>query len=201
MTALRSCWFWCSLLILATLLLVTLPLYPEEREHDQPSAPPHAIAEGATFLIRLEDKLDVSRVQTGKHFNARLEEDMMGSDESMILHGSRIRGHISAVNNGFHPRLLLSFDEIETRHGWAPLMATVTAVPGEHGLTIGDEGVIEREGQGRSDHRDHDHDADGIASRAEATAGVMQTIFSDHRLQLQKGTILEVRLDRPLRVR
>jgi hypothetical protein len=197
MTALRSCWLWCL-----PLILMTVPLRSEERDHDQPpSGPPHAIAEGATFLIRLEDKLDVSRLQTGKHFKAKLEEDMMGSDESMILHGSRIKGHISAVNNGFHPRLLLSFDEIETQHGWAPLMATITAVPGEHGLTIGDEGVIERGGQGSSDHRDHDHDTDGIASRAEATAGVMRTIFSDHRLQLQRGTILEVRLDRPLQVR
>jgi hypothetical protein len=193
MTALRSCWLWCL-----PLILVTLPLHPEERDHDQqPSAPRHAIAEGTTFLIRLEDKLDVSRVQTGKHFKAKLEEDMMGRDETMILHGSRIRGHISAVNNGFHPRLLLSFDEIETQHGWAPLMATITAVPGEHGLKTGDEGEIEREEQGRR----HDPDVDGIGSTAEATAGVMRTIFSDHRLQLQKGTILEVRLDHPLQVR
>jgi hypothetical protein len=194
MTALRSCWLLCL-----PLILVTVPLHPEERDHDQqPSAPPHAIAEGTTFLIRLEDKLDVSRVQTGKHFKAKLEEDMMGRDETMILHGSRIRGHISAVNNGFHPRLLLSFDEIETQHGWAPLMATITSVPGEHGLKTGDEGEIEREEQGS---RRHDPDADGIGSTAEATAGVMRTIFSDHRLQLQKGTILEVRLDRPLQVR
>jgi hypothetical protein len=29
---------------------------------------------------------------------------------------------------------------------------------------------------------------------------VVQAIFSDHRLQLQKGTMLEVRLERPLQV-
>ena len=33
----------------------------------------------------------------------------------MMLRGSKIKGHVSAVGNGFHPRLLLSFDEIETR--------------------------------------------------------------------------------------
>jgi hypothetical protein len=175
-----------------------VPLHAQDRDHDQkPSAPAHAIADGTTFLIRLEDKLDVSRVQPGKRFKAKLEEDMMGADETMILHGARIRGHISAVGNGFHPRLLLSFDEIETQRGWASLMATITAIPGEHGLTIGDEGEIEREGQGS---QRHDPDADGIASRAGTAAGVVRTIFSDHRLQLQKGTILEVRLDRPLRV-
>jgi hypothetical protein len=193
MTELRSCWLWCLALVLAT-----VPLQAEERDHDQKSAPPHAIADGTTFLIRLEDKLDVSRVQPGKRFKAKLEEDMMGADETTILHGARIRGHISAVGNGFHPRLLLSFDEIETQRGWTPLMATITAVPGEHGLTIGDEGEIQREGPGS---QRHDPDSDGIGAKAGTAAAVARTIFSDHRLQLQKGTILEVRLDRLLRVR
>ena len=182
------------------LALALVPLYAQNGDHDQkPSAPPHAIADGTTFLIRLEDKLDVSSVQPGKRFKAKLEEDMIGPDETMILHGSRVRGHVSAVGNGFHPHLLLSFDEIETQQGWAPMMATITAVPGEHGVRIGDEGEIEREGQGGSER--HDPDSDGIGSTAGAAAGVVRAIFSDHRLQLQKGTILEVRLDRPLQVR
>jgi hypothetical protein len=192
MTRLRSCSLWCLVLVFAT-----VPLLAQDHDHDQKSAPPHAIADGTTFLIRLEDKLDVSRVRPGKRFKAKLEEDMMGADETMILHGARVRGHISAVGNGFHPRLLLSFDEIETQRGWAPLMATITAVPGEHGLTIGDEGEIEREGQGS---QRHDPDADGIGARAGTAAAVVRTIFSDHRLQFQKGTILEVRLVSPLRV-
>jgi hypothetical protein len=194
MTTLHSCWLWCL-----TLVLATVPLRAQDHDHDQnPPASPHAIADGTTFLIRLEDNLDVSQVQPGKRFKAKLEEDMMGADETMILHGRRIKGHVSAVGNGFHPRLLLSFDEIETQHGWAPLMATITAVPGEHGLAIGDEGEIEREGQGGSQR--HDPDSDGIGSKAGAAAGVVRAIFSDHRLQLQKGTILEVRLDHPLQV-
>jgi hypothetical protein len=201
MTLLGSCRFWCL-----ALALTTVPLHAEELNHDRdqdhdqkPPTPPHAIADGTTFLIRLDEQLDVSRVRPGKRFKAKLEEDMMGPDETMILHGSRIKGHVSAVGNGFHPRLLLSFDEIETRRGWAPLMATITAIPGEHGLTTGDEGAIEREAQGGSSER-HDSDSDGIAARAGAAADVMRAIFSDHRLELQKGTILEVRLDRPLQV-
>jgi hypothetical protein len=193
MRALRLCWLCCLVFLFAT-----VKLYAQDRDHDQKSAPPHAIADGTTFLIRLEERLDVNRVQPGKRFRAKLEEDMMGSDETMILHGARIRGHVSAVGSGFHPRLLLSFDEIETQRGWRPLMATITAVPGEHGLTIGDEGEIEREGQG-SGH--HDPDSGGMSTTAGTTVAVMRTIFSDHRLQLQKGTILEVRLDRPLRLR
>ena len=140
MTGFRS--FWCL-----TLALATLPLLGQE---EKAAAPPHAIPYGTTFLIRLEDRLDVSRIQPGKRFKARLGEDLMGPDETTILRGSRIRGHVSEVGNGFHPRLLLSFDEIETRHGWAPLIATIIDVPGEHGLTAGAEGGIERRGQGRA---------------------------------------------------
>jgi hypothetical protein len=197
MTVIRSCRLWFLVLALAT-----LPLSAQDQDKDQGHdqkrrLPAHAIADGTTFLIRLEDKLDVNRVQPGKHFKAKLEEDMMGPDESMILHGRRIRGHVRAVGSGFHPRLLLSFDEIETQHGWAPLIATVTAIPGEHGLTTGEEGEIQREGQSTPHH---DADSGGMSTTAGATVAVMRTIFSDHRLQLQKGTILEVRLDRPLQI-
>ncbi len=188
MTGLR--WILCL-----TLALATLPLPGQE---DKSAAPPHAIPYGTTLLIRLEDRLDVSRIQPGKRFKAKLAEDVMGPDETRVRRGSKIRGHVSEVGNGFHPRLLLSFDEIETPRGWAPLMATVIDVPGEHGLIAGTEGGIERRGQGGGEHRDPD--SDDIGAKAGAAAGVVQAIFSDHRLQLQKGTMLEVRLDRPLQV-
>jgi hypothetical protein len=193
MTAAAPRWALCF-----ALLLGMAPLHAEDQDRDSKApVPHHAIADGTTFLIRLQQKLDVSQVQPGKRFKAKLEEDMVGNDQTMIFHGSRIRGHVSAVGSGFHPRLLLSFDGIETEHGWAPLMATISAVPGEHGLAIGDEGAIERESQGGGRR---DPDSDGIAERAEATANTLRGWFGDHRLQLRKGTILEVRLDRPLRV-
>jgi hypothetical protein len=178
------------------LLLATVPLRAEE---PRASAPPHAIAEGTRFLIRLEDNLDVSRVRPGKHFKAKLMEDVMGPDESMIVHGSTIKGHVSQVGNGFHPRLLLSFDEIETQRGWAPLLATVIDVPSEHGLKTGEEGAIERQGQGSGER--HDPDSDSVSAKAGAAAGVVRAIFSDHTLRLQKGTILDIRLDRPVQLR
>lgn len=198
MTVFGSCRLWCLALALAAIPLHGQASDKDEDRDQKPPAPPHAIADGTTFLIRLDEKLDVTRLQPGKRFKARLEEDMMGPDETTILHGGRIRGHVSAVGNGFHPRLLLSFDEIETQRGWAPLMATITAIPGEHGLSVGDEGEIKRESQASSDRRDPD--SDGLSATAVAAAGIARAVFSDHRLQLQKGTILEVRLDRPLQV-
>jgi hypothetical protein len=179
-------------------LLVTLAVIPIYAQEQKPAAPPHAVPEGTSFLVRLETKLDVSSVRPGKRFKAKLAQDLMGPDESVIPRGSAIHGHVSEVSSGFHPRLLLSFDEVESKHGWTPLMATVIDVPGEHGLTMAEEGGIERRGQGSSEHRDPD--SDGKPSTAAAAAGVMRTIFSDHRLQLQKGAMLEVRLDRPLQI-
>jgi hypothetical protein len=176
-------------LVCFALLLATVPLCAEE---PAASAPPHAIAEGTRFLIRLEDSLDVSRVRPGKRFKARLMEDVMGPDESMLVHGSTIKGHVSQVGNGFHPRLLLSFDEVETQHGWTPLIATVIDVPSEHGLKKGEEGAI-------GEHRDPD--SDSVSAKAGAAAGVVRAIFSDHTLRLEKGTILDIRLDRPVQLR
>jgi hypothetical protein len=176
-------------------LLATVPLFAEE---PAASAPPHAIAEGTRFMVRLEDKLDVSRVRPGKRFKAKLMDDVMGPDERMLVHGSTIKGHVSQVGNGFHPRLLLSFDEIETQRGWTPLMATVIDVPSEHGLKTGEEGAIERQGQG-GEHQNPD--SDGVSAKAGAAAGVLRTIFSDHTLRLEKGTILDIRLDRPVQLR
>jgi hypothetical protein len=189
MIALRACQLWCL-----TLALAVVPLRAEEQKS---STPFHAIADGTTFFIRLETRLNVSQVRPGKRFKAKLVQDLVGSNETIILHGRTIKGHVSDVGNGFHPRLLLSFDEIETDRGWAPLMATVIDIPGEHGLITQEEGAIERRGQG-SDH--HDPDSDGIGAKAGAAAGVVRALFIDHRLELQKGTTLEVRLDRPLPV-
>ena len=45
--------------------------------------------------------------------------------------------------------MLLSFDEIETNHGWVPLVATITGVPGEHAAKTDEEGEIQRKGMNK----------------------------------------------------
>jgi hypothetical protein len=99
MTAIGSCRIFCATMAL------TLAMLPLQAEEEKLSAPPHAIAGGTIFVVRLEDKLDAVSARPGKRFKAKLLEDLMGPDETMILHGSRVRGHVSAVGNGFHPRL------------------------------------------------------------------------------------------------
>ena len=65
----------------------------------------------------------------------------------MIPRGQRVTGHVSSVEQGFHARMLISFDEIDTGHGKMPLIATLTGLPSEHGVKQPDsEGEIERKG-------------------------------------------------------
>ena len=59
---------------------------------------------------------------------------------------------MSAVEPGLHTRIILSFDEIETPRGWVALIATVTGVPGEHGMRqVGEEGEIGRKGMSKEE--------------------------------------------------
>lgn len=204
-----------SLLWCFALQLTTFSVLAEEPAN--PPLVPHTIPEGTIFLMRLEDRLDTSRLPQGKHFKGKLAEDLTAPDGTVIPRGKKIKGHVSAVQNGFHARLLLSFDEIETSHGWVPLIATVTGVPGEHGVKPPDEeGEIERRGMNKR----HDIERAGagagvgaiggavagggrgaaIGAGIGAAVGAVSGFLTDRNLRLDKGTTLEVRLDHPLQV-
>ena len=182
---------------------------------DAPQIPANAVAQGTIALIQLTDRLDTHTVKAGDHFHARLAEPLTASDGMAIELGRKIKGHVSAIEPGLHTRLLLSFDEIETAHGWRPLIATVTGVPGEHGLKqIGEEGEIGRKGMTKEDIAQAvvigagEGAAEGMRSGGKkgAAAGAgngaansAYTAFeSGHDLVLDKGTALEIRLDRNL---
>lgn len=200
------------------LLLGTSALWAQS--HDPliaPMAPPNAIPEGTSFLVRLEDKLDTRNLQPGKRFKVKLGEDLIAADGNTIPRGKKIKGHVSSVEQGLHARLLLSFDEIETRHGWVPLVATVTGVPGEHSVKQSDEeGSIERRGMNKrrmieaaavgavlgtvTGAAAGGGKGAGIGAGAGAGVGALAGILTDHDLRLEKGTTMEVRLDRALQV-
>ena len=162
-----------------------------------PMAPPNAVPEGTTFLVRLQDKLDSAELHPGEHFKVKLDEDLISANGNVIPRGKKIKGHVSSVANGLHARLLLSFDEIETaNHGWVALIATVTGVPSERGLKAPDS---ESEIQGRSvKHTIEDAAVGAGGGGAGAGAGAMASLLANRNLRLEKGTTLEVRLDRAL---
>ena len=179
--------------------------------------PPNVVPEGTSLLVRLTDTLDVNKLQPGKRFEGKLAEDLITpTGQILIPHNKRVRGHVSGVDRGLHGRLLLSFDQIETNHGWIPLIATVTGVPGEHGVKAqaGPEGEISS--RGVSPVRTVESavagaaigavaggaaaGAHGAAIGAAAGAGLGATagILTDRDLRLQKNTVLEVRVDRQM---
>ena len=187
---------------------------------DQPSASQNsanAVPQGTIFLIQLTDRLDTRTVKPGHHFRARLAEPLAASNGATLDKGRKIKGHVSAVEPGLHTRLLLSFDEIETAHGWVPLIATVTGVPGEHGLReLGEEGEIGRkgmskeqiaeavvvgasEGASRGARHGGKHGA-AAGAGSQAASGAYSAFESGHDLVLDKGTALEIRLDRNLQM-
>jgi hypothetical protein len=190
---------------------------PVQDVPSQPQAPPNAIAQGTIALIQLTDRIDTSRVKAGDHFHARLADPLMAEDGETLPEGAKIKGHVSSVLPGFRTRILLSFDQIETSRGWVPLIATVTGVPGEHGMRpVGEEGEIGRKGMTKEEvaeavvvgagrgaaegERAGGKKAAAQGAGAGAADAAYSALESGHDLILVKDTALEIRLDRNLLV-
>lgn len=174
------------------------------------------IPDGTRFIARLDDKLDTSKLEPGKKFKLKLAEDLVAPNGSTIPRGKKIKGHVSSVDRGLHGRILLAFDEIETRHGWMPIVASVNDVPGDHAYKTGSEGEIVRNGANK--RRMVETAAVGaavgasagaikggskgaaIGAGAGAGAGALAGILTDLNFKMDKGQQLELRLERPLEV-
>ena len=182
------------------------------------SVAPNVVQEGSTMIVRLDDTLDTRKLQPGKHFKAKLAEDMVGPTGAVLVpRGKKIKGHVSLVDHGMHARMVLGFDEIDTPHGWMPLIARVNDVPGDRAVDkVGEEGDITRKAV--SKRRAIESAAAGaaigattgavaggskgagIGAGAGAGLGAMAGILSDREMRLEKGQQLELKLDRDLRV-
>jgi len=184
---------------------------------DTPYVPSNTVPQGTIFLIQLSDQLDTRTVKAGDHFRARLAEPLTAGDGETLQSGRKIKGHVSSVQPGLRTRVLLSFDEIDTGKGWVPLIATVTGVPGEHGLRqIGEEGEIGRQGMNKEEiaeaivvgagrgaaegERSGGKRGAAAGAGAGAAEAAVSAFESGHDLLLEKGTALEIRLDRNLAV-
>src|SRR5205807_2643975 len=110
--------------------------------------PPNAIPDGTRFIIKLKDTLDTKKMEQGKHFKAELREELVTPSGLVIPKGRTIKGHVGRFEHGYTgSKMQLALDEIETRKGWVPLIATVTGVPGDSSIKAsGEEGEIYRKG-------------------------------------------------------
>ena len=213
MTPIRSRWAMCALMV-----LTGLPLWAQEspnrptlssRDSVTATAPlpnSNVIPEGTTFLARLDDKLDTRKLQQGKHFNLKLAEDLVAPNGAIIPRGKKIKGHVSAIEQSANGGQCL-----------LELVATVTGVPGEHAIKqIDEEGEIQRKGMSKRHVIEAVAVGAGLGAAAGAAAGggrgagigagagaglgALTGFLTDHDLRLDKGTTLELRLDRALQV-
>ena len=194
------------------------PQYPQQRPYQSGYAAPNVVPSGATFLVRMKDTLDTNKLKDGKKFTAELGEDLLAPDGSVLIpHGKKLHGHVTEVDRGaLHSRLMVSFYEIESRHGWVPLVALVNSVPGEQGVAkVGEEGEITRK---TTTQREVEAAAIGaavgaaggaawgggkgaaIGAGAGAAAGGLGGVLTGRDVRINKGEPVELRLERDLRV-
>jgi len=202
-----------GLLVLLLAGLAGAQTYPS----NYPANNPAAIPEGTRFIVKLKDKLDTNKVEPGKKFKAELMEDLVAPNGEVVPRGKKLKGHVSSVDKGFHSRLILSFSEIDTKHGSRPIAATVVSVPGEHGVNrdTGEEGEISK----RTDKK-RTIEAAAIGAGVGAVTGAVAGgskgaiigaavgagvgtgagLLTGRNLVLEKDQQLELKLDRPLTV-
>jgi hypothetical protein len=180
-------------------------------------APPNAIPDGSRFIMKLRDTLDTKIMDQGKHFKAELREDLITPTGLIIPKGRTIKGHVAQFEHGFTgAKIQLALDEIETRKGWVPLIATVTGVPGDPSIkSTGEEGQLYRKGPDKKKIITNAAIGAGVGAASGAAAAGSRgaaigavagaglgsgssLLFQGSDLKLEKGTQLEVRLDRDL---
>ena len=180
-------------------------------------APPNAIPDGSRFIIKLKDTLDTKKMEEGKHFKAELREELVTPSGLVIPKGRTVKGHVGRFEHGFTgSKMQLALDEIETRNGWVPLIGTVTGVPGDPSIkATGEEGEVYRKGPDKKKVITNaavgaavgaasgavvgGHKGAAIGAAAGAGLGTGTAfLFKGGEMKLEKGTQLEVRLDRDL---
>ncbi|HXY25851.1 MAG TPA: hypothetical protein VEI73_14440 [Candidatus Acidoferrum sp.] len=179
----------------------------------------YAVVPGTRFLVRLEDDLGTKGTQDNAKFTVKTLEPLEAGSGIYLPAGAEIRAHVSHVEPAGvtgRAKLWLTFDEIHTRFGDLPIVAEVISVPGDHSVKSGtkQEGLIEGRSSTQEDAaqaaaagaamgavkgiKDKDKkEAAEAAALAALTAYLMES-GRGHELNLQKGTKLELELERAL---
>ena len=179
----------------------------------------YAVVPGTHLLVRLEDDLGTGDTKEGRRFSARTLEPMLAGSGIYLPSGAQIVGHVARVQPAAvvgRAKIWLVFDEIRTKFGPLPIVASVVGVPGDHSVRTSPEkeGLIEgkastqqaagqaaAEGAGMGAlHGIKDKNAKEAAEGAAeaALAAYLMEAGRGHELQLVKGSKLEIELDRAL---
>ena len=169
---------------------------------------------GTRFMVELRDKLEAREIKKGKKFEVRTLEALTAIDGNQIPAGVKIKGRVTSVSNN---DMVLRFEEIDTKNGKSPIIASVAGVSGEKDVKakVGKEGEISSSGgRGKSAAIGSAVGAAIGAGVGAAKGGSTNTIIGagigagagagvgaaagGRDLELTKGTRLDVVLDRPL---
>ena len=194
-------------------------MHAAQNDDRVPSAVANLVPNGTHFLVRLDNELNSGKTSLNKKFQAKTLEPLQTSTGMILPPGAKIRGHVSRIEPGGltgRARLWLTFDEIDTRHGWLPLVAEVSSVPGDYAVRSGESKEGEIEARTSKGTRDMEAAAAGAAIGAAAgaaahggkgaavgaaaggVAGFVASSGIGKELDLPKGTKLDLVLDRPL---
>jgi hypothetical protein len=179
----------------------------------------YAVVPGTHVLVQLQDDLGTGNSKEGRRFSARTLEPMLAGSGIYLPSGAQIVGHVARVQPAAvvgRAKIWLVFDEIRTKFGPLPIVASVVGVPGDHSVRTSPEkeGLIEgktstqqaagqaaAEGAGMGAlHGIKDKNAKEAAEGAAeaALAAYLMEAGRGHELQLVKGSKLEIELDRAL---
>jgi hypothetical protein len=178
-----------------------------------------AVAPGTKFLVRLEDDMSTKELRRNQPFRVQTLEPLEAGQGIYLPAGATILGHVSRVEpagTAGRAKLWLSFDDILTRFGKLPIVAEVTAVPGDHSIRSGplQEGVIEGRSSTQKNAaeaaaagaatgaikgvRDHDKKEAAEGAALAALEAYLMEVGRGEELNLPKGAKLELELERAL---
>ncbi|MBI1940248.1 MAG: hypothetical protein HYS33_01930 [Acidobacteria bacterium] len=184
--------------------ILVLPVMADHRE----------IPAGTRFMVELRDKLEAKKIKRGKKFEARTLEALETTDGFVIPADTKLKGRVSYVEGN---KMVLRFERMETRWGKLPIVASVVSVWGERDIKkeVNEEGEIKAAGgRGKStaigavvgagigaavggSQKGKKGAAIGAGGGALA-GGLIGAAAGGKSLVLEKGTRLEVELERPL---
>jgi len=178
-----------------------------------------AVAPGTKFLVRLEDDMSTKELRRNQSFRVRTLERLEAGQGFYLPAGAQILGHVSRIEPAGttgRAKLWLTFDDVVTRFGKLPVVAEVTAVPGDHSIKSGPlhEGVIEGRSSTQKDAaqgaaagaangaikgvRDHNRKEAAQGAALGALEAYLREAGRGEELNLPRGAKLELELERAL---
>jgi hypothetical protein len=146
--------------------------------------PAYAVATGTRILVALQTPISTKVDKSGKRIQVRTLEPIITQDGTTLPAGAEIRGHLDKVQSAGktgRAHLWITFDDIRTRAGWVPLVASLIDAPGVHSIRV----LFDREGEIEAPTSNRDQEA--LAMAMAALAGAEPGIVNNDKKDAAKG--------------